>query len=412
MGESQDSQFMKYCRSMDEGVNTSEYFGEEYYWDQIRKIRANKGDDYFWHLWLQEVEYQAKYEGHIIASVHGGTGTMKSLFSCAALTEVGRIFGVPFDVEKNTYINLSDLDVALRDSPFRSSHLKDEQPLTQFGAGSWAEQMSLRDFENTQRKSQRNIFFVAPQLREHQHRFIFQSMDDNIRRMNNIYCEICPPEIKSLCMAKNNEKDFSKKFETLCPPEIELLRGGAVPFYEKEGYPKYCEFTLFTAKNFESSAWPRLVPRGIIKAPMPAPEIVMAYEKIKNANLEKLKSQKDSGHEYLNRLIQSFLDAVGKDKLIRVKGDELKKSVRLAGQIKFITIDNRKFVPESKGVIQSYFFNFTESSRRYTSGQMKIITDMIIKDLLDYCDARNTELKREKDKKRAEEEKGLNQENE
>jgi hypothetical protein len=389
---------------MDEGYNSSEFAGDFYYWEQIKKIRQMKGELYFTDLFFQECEYQAKYEGHIIASVHGGTGTMKSLFAIYCLDRIGQIFGVPFDLAKNCYVGLSDLDNGLRAAPFRSSHLKDEQPLTQFGAGSWAEQMSLRDFENTQRKSQRNIFFVAPQLRDHQHRFIFQSMDDNIRRIENFYCRDCPPAVKAAC--------FEKKFETNCPDNVQVLTLGGVPFWKREGYPDNCEFVLYTAKNFESSAFPRIVPRGIIKVPMPNPELVIEYEKIKNENIVKLQNQTDSSHEYINFLIKNFLDSVGMDKLVRLKGTTFDKTFRIKGEFKIITLDNRYYAPEQKGVIQSYFFEFTQSSRRYTSQQMKIITDRILKFLLDYCDERNKELKAEKDKKRDEQNKDLNEEKE
>jgi len=80
----------------------------------------------------------------------------KSLFGQDLAHRIANIYEKPFDMEHHTLADFDILDSVLHDSPFRSTFVVDEQPVSMFGYGSARVMRGLKDYEEICR------FCIAP----------------------------------------------------------------------------------------------------------------------------------------------------------------------------------------------------------------------------------------------------------
>lgn len=259
--------------------------------------------------------------------------TGKSLFTCDLALRTGLIFDYPFNFERDIFTNPFMLEKELRfDNTPRRTYLYDEQPQRRVGIGSISTQISLRDYEDFGRYSQKNIYYCSPEIREHNHYFVFRQVDYDISRIENEICQKC---------VKYSEchKQF---YKTLCD----------IPFNERDGYPKSFSFLLETKRLSDKM----YMPRGIVTLPMLSPKSAESYNRVKKRNLENFSKFQSN---YMRDITNELNDFIKKyhDVLIKVN----KKG---------------EFVPLSIKQTQFYFYEHF-STERFTNDQVDMFLPII-----------------------------------
>jgi hypothetical protein len=251
--------------------------------------------------------------------------------------------------------------------------------------GAISTDLSLQDYEEQCRYTQKNIFYASPKVRDHSHYFVFTAM--NIHRKINHYCANCPIEYQKEC--------FKKKFETNCPPEFVLLRGGEkVPFYERSGYPERLIFLLKTKRKIDG--WE--VPRGFVVIPMVNPETVQLYDVIKKKNIDKLESQEDNAFKYKRNIVDRFVQEYG-EMCIKMQGGLTEKIIKVGSELKNVPVDNRKYAVVNQDVIEGLLYDFLKAQHRFTMREVKIMVALIREKLSAIVYLKNQKLFEEKGSK-------------
>ena len=386
-----ESTFTDFCTIMDKEA-IANGFSIDWYYSKCYEI-FEQIPDYIKDLLIENWTFRAKFGLNIVASFEGEQGSGKSLFALFWCYLLGNIFGKPFDIEKNLYVIPENLDNGLRDSDFRSTHFLDEQRNKNIGLGSISLELSLQDYEEQCRYTQKNILYASPTLHDHRHYFVFSSQ--SIERFANNYCAMCPPEIQAEC--------YSKKFETNCPPEFVLLRGGEkIPFWERSGYPKRIIFLLKTKRKIDNYE----VPRGFVAVPMPTPETVMKYDLIKLENLKKLESEEEDSFKYIVQAVDNFIKEHSKE-LVKMIGNVSEKTYKLKNEqgnpyLETKIYDNRKYSIVSANVIESLLYVHLKSMRKYTTKTIALMVAMVKSKMQDVVFEKNNAFFEEKKRKRKE----------
>jgi hypothetical protein len=253
--------------------------------------------NYLTALLLEDFKFKADTFSNVVASIDGMQATGKSLSGLYKSLLLGKIFGRPFTL-KNLYFTPEELDKALENAEYRTTHFMDEQRKTNIGTLSMTTQLRLADYEEQLRRSGISLLYAAPELRDHQHYFVFSTF--KIIRQQTDVCQDCKkikdPEQHNPCLN--------------CP----------TPQDQRSGYPTAFLLMLQTKRLIDK----RLVPRGLIKIPMPNPQIVEEYDVIKKEHIRKLKAKEEESWNQLRELAQKVFDA-GKDRLMhRTKKGNMK----------------------------------------------------------------------------------------
>ena len=90
------SPLVDFFEKMDNGMKNAEY--DDY--EKMAYVLHAKDKYYGTNLFLDDVQFRANHELNVISSVAGQQGTGKSLFSICLNWNIAKIFGNPFDVEK------------------------------------------------------------------------------------------------------------------------------------------------------------------------------------------------------------------------------------------------------------------------------------------------------------------------
>lgn len=367
-----ESPFVEYCDKIDEKF-FSEGAGLEQYYQFCIQMRDNRktfpNENYIYDLFVEDIKHREKFRKNIIMSIEGDQGEGKSLFALYWAYFISIIFGEKFKIKDQLYVTPADLDEGLRNSPFRSTHLLDEQRKKKVGMGSISEELSLVDYEEQCRWTQKNIIYVSPRITDHSHYFIFTA--NNIQRIENKdFCAVCPKKIQDKC--------YKSQFETACSKEFIKRNGGKkIRFFERSGYPKSITFMLKTKRKIDN--W--VVPRGFITVPMVTPETVKIYDSIKAINILKLEKQEDEAFKYKDKIINDFI-AVYKNNCIKLIGGISERTYKLKdeyGDPKLVTkvFDTRKYSVVSQDVIMGYLFEFLKAQHRFTTQEVKIMVSII-----------------------------------
>lgn len=354
-----DSPFIEYCQEIDK-----EYAGQglQVYEDSAFQL-FERDPKYITNLLISDFIYRAKYQMNIIMSVEGEQGDYKSLFSLFWAYKLGEIFGTPFEMEKNLYAIPEDLDNNIRTSDNRTTHFLDEQRRKNVGVGSQSVKFSLMDYEEQCRYTQKNIIYASPEVHEHAHYFVFRSYTHE--RVSNKVCDAC--KLQPECV-KN-------RWETMCE----------IPFYERIGYPKSMTFFLFTRRKVDKHE----VLRGLVQVPMPTPDTLKLYDRIKGQNIKKLESQEEDSFKYIKECIDSFVESE-KEKLVRMSGELKYVDLKIKGELVKVPRDSRKYIVANEKLIENYLYQFLKSRRKFTYHEIKLIIAGAKDKLLDICQEKNS----------------------
>lgn len=383
------SPFEKYCDSVDKDYfsndrTISDYFKLAY---QLEDERPNYIND----LLIEDWKFRSKYGLNVVMSIEGQQGQFKSLFGIYNAFVLGEIFDYPYDMKKNLYILPEELDEGLRSFPFRTTHVLDEQPHKRVGIGSASGSLSLQDYEEQGRATQKNIIYISPQIFDHSHYFVFSSISHDRINQNN-FCEHCPIEIANEC--------YKNLFTTLCPNEFRLLKNGeSIKFFERIGYPKTMTFLLRTKRKIDGLQ----VPRGFVTVPMVSPQTHILYQEMKMQNLIRLEKHQDNLFKAKDEIAQEFLKGYS-EKCLKIVGGLVERTYKLKdidGEVRLETkiFDTRKYSIVSSDVIEGFLYEFLGSERRFTIKEIKLIVARIKNNLYELCFEKNKELYLERKEK-------------
>jgi hypothetical protein len=178
--------------------------------------------------------------------------------------------------------------------------------------------------------TQKNFIYISPSEREHQAYFTFKQYDYELNRIDREECHNCPKVFE----CKKNQ------LKTLC----------SLNFWEREGFPRFIRFMLFTRRLSDNMD----IPRGLVTFPMPTPATLESYDAIKRINLKKFESYENDAWKKKVKEIEDFVEEF-KEKLL------IKKDVK--GGVKFKVA--------GKDLIESYFYDHF-SSGRFTRDEVGI----------------------------------------
>ena len=153
-----------YCEQVDE-----RYPNENYMWHYY-EIASKVDRTSFTNIFLSDLKWRADHQRNFVGSIEGQQGCGKSLFGIKLGFILGKLFGVPFNLERDIFANPAVLDDELRSGTYRRrTFLYDEQPKRKVGIGSASTQIALKDYEEICRYTQNNLIYCSPEVEEHAH---------------------------------------------------------------------------------------------------------------------------------------------------------------------------------------------------------------------------------------------------
>lgn len=276
---SEGSPLQKYCEEID-----LKYYEKPYGWYYYELALKQVPTEFITNVLLKDYEWRANHQQNVLDSTEGSQSSGKSIFQINKAIWLGNIFGNPFVLERDIFSNPYDLDISVRNpNEVRRTFLYDEQPQRMVGMGSASTKISLKDYEEIGRYSQKNILYASPELREHSHYFVFKQVDYDINRITNPVCKKC--EKFSQCV-----KNF---YSTLCD----------ITFDQRDGYPIDFRFMLFTKRLSDQV----MMPRGIVTFPMLAPRTAKAYDDIKKRNIKNFEIYENNSWNQKMQLMRDFV---------------------------------------------------------------------------------------------------------
>lgn len=209
---------------------------------------AIKQDPKNWNALLaHDIQWRKKFR-NVIASFEGEQGSGKSIGAQSLGRYVSAVFEKPItaqNLDKHLFYEIEPLTEALDNSSERETFIKDEARQAQYGNMSNYANDLLQDYEQQFRKKHLNMIFASVNLEPHAHYYVFQTY------------------------------------------KIELD--------EKTLFPTNYVFILKTLRHSDGE----LLPRGLIKFPMPPQDYLAVYDKIKDKHLEYFKLR---GGGYMTQL--------------------------------------------------------------------------------------------------------------
>jgi len=274
------SPLQAYCKQVD-----LKYYEKTYGWYYYDLALKQVPTDFITNLVLKDFEWRANHQQNILSSTEGVQSSGKSLFTLNMAIHAGNFFHFPFILKRDIYSNPYQLDQDIRNNEeSRRTFLYDEQPQRMVGMGSYSTKISLKDYEEIGRYTQKNVFYCSPEVHEHAHYFVFKQVDYDIDRLTNEKCKSCA------LYAKCN----FEKYSTLCE----------IPFFERDGYPKQFRFMLYTKRLSDQV----LMPRGIVSFPMLAPKTAKEYDSIKSNNIKNFENYANNAWDKKMGDIEKFVD--------------------------------------------------------------------------------------------------------
>ena len=278
------SPLQDYCSKID-NLHYDKTYGW-YYYDLAIKLPSVA----ITNLFLEDLKWRASHQQNALISIEGEQSSGKSLFAINIGIRLGGFFSKPFILERDLFANPYELDTAIRNpDDFRRTFLYDEQPQRMVGLGSYSTKISLRDYEEIGRYTQKNVIYCSPQLHDHAHYFVFKQVDYQLDRLINEKCKVCSQYAKC----------HFEKYKTLCE----------VPFYERDGYPKEFRFMLYTKRLSDQV----LMPRGIVSFPMIHPNTALAYDKIKDNNIKSFEKYENEAWNKKVEEVRGFVEEFEED---------------------------------------------------------------------------------------------------
>lgn len=341
------SPLAQYCESFD-----SRFIDKSLDWT-YQYAKEKIPTDYFSSLFLKEIQFRADHHQNNLIDVEAEQASGKSLFSIDLSIRIGTAYNYPFVLERDIYINPMDLEPELRkEGDRRRTFLYDEQPKRKAGIGSGTADLSLSDWQDIARYTQKNIIKCSPETYEVRSYFWFRQVDYQIKRLENKKCVNCSEY--SRCQASF--------YKTLCDTgEVDKK----IPFWERDGYPLNFSFMLYTKRLRDKL----FVPRGVVSLPMVTPATALKYDEVKKENIDRFES-------FNSGLWNKKLGEM--DIFILENFNHLTKKK----EKKFGTI----IMPESKAVIEGWFYT-KFGTQKYTRDEVGIFLGLIKQKLNEKCQA-------------------------
>ncbi len=356
------SPFEEYCNEIDE--ENQMWSKADYY--AFAKSLYNSTPNYITNLFLADAEFRAKNMLNMILSIEGQQGCGKSLFGLALAFYISKIFGVIFSF-LHIFVQINDLDDSLRDSPNRTTFILDEQKKKKVGLESETDYLSLIDYEEQCRYTQKNLIYISPNIVDHSHYFVFSY--DFLTRLDNKSCYNDSNSKKTHLCKKgfNINKCYSEKWKTLCK----------IPFHKRKGYPSKFRFLLQTHRKIDKF----LVPRGFVEIPIVNPETVKRYDAVKKSNINALEKKQDSTFDRYKKNVETFWNLHKKGTMILVKKVRNKK-VKIQnkdGTVRLTPVQtvDKYYKSQSNSIIEVMLYEFLGSSQNFTTKSIKIMVAMI-----------------------------------
>lgn len=315
------------------------------FWEMYEKA-LSRDRQYFTNLFLMDLDWRANHQQNALISIEGQQSSGKSLFGMNIAFRLGLFFNFPFIIDRDMFANPYDLDFELRKGERRRTFQYDEQPQRMVGVGSGATKVSLSDWEDIARYTQKNVIYCSPEVLDHSHYFVFQQVEHGIKRLHNDTCRNCPH-------LKECQTDF---YKTMC--EKGKVNHG-IKFWERDGYPVEFSFLLSTKRLADKL----LIPRGVVTLPMVTPATALVYDQVKKKNILDFESFTNKSWNRKLEEIHEFVDEYF-DKLTRWK----------------VWGKTRTFGAENNAVIEGWFYTkFTPS--RFTKDEVKMFIGLIKQEL-------------------------------
>ena len=295
-----ESPLNKFSYNMDKKFSGKTIFD---YYDFVEKVDPL----YLTSLYFSDISFRYSAQLNCLVEIYGQQGCGKSLFGQDLAHRTAGIYELPFDMEHNTLADFDILDSVLHDSPFRSTFVVDEQPVSMFGYGSSRVMRGLKDYEEICRYTMKNIIYIAPSEREHSSYYVFkEDQRPSVERFRNKDCLDCPKQAKCLKIFSEN------RFKTLC----------GIDFWQRHGYPVAFNFMLVTARKSDNN----LMPRGYVRLPIIAPKLMKEYDRIKKRNIQVFENKESLGWVRQREELQEFQKKF-KDRLFNDKGKVVSKNL-------------------------------------------------------------------------------------
>lgn len=370
------SPFQDYCDEIDEKHPD---WGEINYLVFIKQL-YNERPFFITNLVEQDIKYRSENHLNVVASIEGQQGCGKSTFGLALAFMISKYFNVPFSM-KNIYSTVWELDAALRNSPYASTHILDEQRKKNVGLMSETDILSLIDYEEQCRYTQKNLIYISPEVADHSHYFVFSY--DFLTRQGNNACD----------NDKKNPFECSKGFNIAACYKNKWKTSCKMPFFERKGYPKQLRFILKTHRKIDGV----LVPRGYVELPVVNSRTMQLYDSIKKKMVQKLESQEDRSFDRLKKIADDFWKAHGKKTVVKVKKVKKRKTKLkdARGKTKLVPITSTEefYKSISNNMIESMVFTFLGSMQRFPTKAIKLIVAMVKQKADIAAQAKNESLK-------------------
>lgn len=295
-----ESPLNAFCYAMDKKLSGKTIYD---YYNLVEKVNPTN----LTNLFLKDCQFRYNVELNILIEIYGMQGCGKSLFGQDLAHRIAKIYGVPFNMKQHTVADFDILDSILHNSPFRSTFIVDEQPLSMFGYGSSRVMRGLKDYEEICRYTMKNIIYIAPTEREHSSYYVFkEDQKPSVERFRNQECLDCPKQKECLKIFAAN------KFKTLC----------GIDFWKRHGYPIAFNFMLITARKTDN----HLLPRGYIRLPILPPYLMKQYDKIKQRNIKIFEQKESAGWTEQRAELRAFQEQY-RDRLVNEKGNVVSKAL-------------------------------------------------------------------------------------
>jgi len=330
-----ESPLNKFCYSMDKKLSNKNIFS---YYEFVEKISPI----YVTNLLISDFSFRFNAQLNILAEIYGQQGCGKSLFGQDLAHRIAKIFGIPFDMGNHTLADFDILHSVLHNTPFRTTFVVDEQPVSMFGYGSTRIRYGLKDYEEICRYTMKNIIYIAPSERDHSSYYVFkEDQRPSVERYRNEECLTCPKQVSCLKIFEKN------KFETKC----------SLPFWKRHGYPMAFNFMLITARKTDN----HLLPRGYIRLPILPPNLMKEYDRIKQRNIQIFERKESLGWAEQRKELKEFQELYY-DRLFNEKGKVVSKDLIKAylmdhfGERSFTTTEMEIFCAIIKAEINNSSF--------------------------------------------------------
>ena len=295
-----ESPLNKFCYNMDKKLATKNYF--EYY-DFVETLDPN----YITNLLFADFRFRYNAQLNVLIEIYGGQGSGKSIFGINLGGQLGKIYEMPFNLEAHTLVDFDMLDGVLHNTPFRTTIVVDEQPISFYGIGSNRIMHSLKDYEEICRYTMKNIIYISPTAREHSSYYVFkEDQRPSVERFKNQECLDCLKQKECLKIYSEN------KFQTLC----------GIDFWKRHGYPVAFNFMLVMPRKTDNN----LMPRGYVRLPVLPPELMKKYDRIKQRNINIFESKESIGWNQQRQELREFQKKY-KDRIVLPNGKILSKSL-------------------------------------------------------------------------------------